>query len=145
MNQTPSLVNTELLSHGTLECGDIAATRRFLNDFLGLDVVRPLPEAQYLWKGGPWSIVCVRVEDWDGKDQGPQNRFKLSVESAADVDRAHDAAVRHQDDYGIRRIDDVEDRGGIRSFKLQDMNKVWWEITTLAQKDYDALFAKGDA
>ena len=28
---TASLVNPELLSHGTLECNDIPATRRFLN------------------------------------------------------------------------------------------------------------------
>jgi hypothetical protein len=145
VSQSTSLVNTELLSHGTLECGDIAATRRFLSEFLGVDVVRPLPEAQYLWKGGPWSVVCVCVEEWDGKDQGPQNRFKLSVESAGEVDRAHDAAVRDKDLYGIRHIDDVEERGGVRSFKLQDMNKVWWEITTLSQKNYDEMFAKGDA
>jgi len=47
MTQT-SVVNPELLSHGTLECNDIPATRRFLTEFLGIDVVRPLPEAQYL-------------------------------------------------------------------------------------------------
>ena len=70
-----SLVNPELLSHGTLECNDIAATRRFLTEFLGIDVVRPLPEAQYLWKGGPWSVVCVCVEG-EHKEQGPQNRCK---------------------------------------------------------------------
>lgn len=145
MNQSTSLVNAELLSHGTMDCGDIAATRRFLTEFLGVDVVRPLPEAQYLWKGGPWSVVCVCVEDWDGKDQGPQNRFRLSVETAAEVDRAHDAALRQKEIYGIREIRDVEDRGGIRSFQLQDMNKVWWEITTLNQKHYDDLFARGDA
>jgi len=145
VNQTTSLVNTEQFSHWTIDCGDIAATRRFLNEFLGVDVVRPLPEAQYLWKGGPWSVVCVCIEDWDGKDQGPQNRFKLSVESAADVDHARDAALRYQNEYGIRQIDAIEERGGIRSFKLQDMNKVWWEITSLSQKHFDDLFAKGDA
>ena len=75
---TASLVNPELLSHGTLECNDIAATRRFLTEFLGIDVIRPLPEAQYLWKGGPWSVVCVCVEG-EHKEQGPQNRFKLAV------------------------------------------------------------------
>jgi catechol 2,3-dioxygenase-like lactoylglutathione lyase family enzyme len=140
-----SLVNPELLSHGTLECSDIAATRRFLNQFLGVDVVRPLPEAQYLWKGGPWSVVCVCIEDSEGKDQGPQNRFKLSVGSAAEVDGAHAAALAHKDEFGIRAVTDVAERNGIRSFQLQDMNKVWWEITTLTQRHYDDAFAKGDA
>src|ERR1700748_1431885 len=136
---TTSLVNSELLSHGTLECNDIAATRRFLNEFLGIDVIRPLPEAQYLWKGGPWSVVCVRV-DGEQKEQGPQNRFKLAVASAADVDAAHAAATQHKDEYGIRQVEGVEEKHGLRSFRLQDMNKVWWEIANLTQKHYDDAF-----
>src|SRR5262249_6442610 len=139
-----SLVNPELLWHGTLECNDIPATRKFLNEFLGIDVVRALREAQYVWKGGPWSVVCVCVEG-EHKEQGPQNRFKLSVASAAEVDAAHAAAQKHKDTYGIRAIDAVEEKNGIRSFKLQDMNKVWWEITNVTQKHYDDMFAKGDA
>jgi hypothetical protein len=140
---TASLVNAELLSHGTLECNDIAATRRFLNEFLGVDVIRPLPEAQYLWKGGPWSVVCVCVEG-EHKEQGPQNRFKLAVGSAAEVDAAHAAAEQHKDQYGIRRVEPVDEKNGLRSFRLQDMNKVWWEIANLTQKHYDDAFAKGD-
>jgi catechol 2,3-dioxygenase-like lactoylglutathione lyase family enzyme len=140
---TASLVKTELLSHGTLECNDTPATRRFLTEFLGIDVIRPLPEAQYLSKGGPWTVVCVKV-DGDQKEQGPQNRFKLAVGSAAEVDAAHAAAQKHKDSYGIRQVEAVEERNGVRSFRLQDMNKVWWEITNLTQKHYDDAFARGD-
>ena len=138
-----SLVATELLSHGTLECNDTPATRRFLTEFLGIDVIRPLPEAQYLSKGGPWTVVCVKV-DGEQKEQGPQNRFKLAVGSAAEVDAAHAAALKHKDDYGIGKVEAVEERNGVRSFRLQDMNKVWWEIANLTQKHYDDAFAKGD-
>jgi hypothetical protein len=140
---TASLVKTELLSHGTLECNDTPATRRFLTEFLGIDVIRPLPEAQYLSKGGAWTVVCVKV-DGDQKEQGPQNRFKLAVGSAADVDAAHAAAEKHKDSYGIRAVEAVEEKAGVRSFRLQDMNKVWWEIANLTQKHYDDAFAKGD-
>ena len=138
------LVRPELLSHGTIECSDIASTRRFLNEFLGLDVVRPLPEAQYMWKGGPWSVVCVCIEDSEAKEQGPQNRFKLSVSDAAAVRSAHDAAVETKDTYGIRRIEPVSEAGAATSFMLLDLNNVWWEITTEGQADYDAIFARGD-
>ena len=138
-----SLVATELLSHGTLECNDTPATRRFLTEFLGIDVIRPLPEAQYLSKGGPWTVVCVKV-DGEQKEQGPQNRFKLAVGSAAEVDAAHAAALKHKDGYGIGKVEAVEEKNGIRSFRLQDMNKVWWEIANLTQKHYDDAFAKGD-
>jgi hypothetical protein len=138
------LVSPELLSHGTIECSDIAATRRFLNEFLGVDVVRPLPEAQYLWKGGPWSVVCVCIEDSEAKDQDPRNHFKLSVQSPAAVAAARDAAIAHKDAYGIRQIGEIETSAGASSFKLQDLNRVWWEITTIDQGHDDRLFAAGD-
>jgi catechol 2,3-dioxygenase-like lactoylglutathione lyase family enzyme len=138
-----SIVNPELLSHGTLECNDIPATRRFLAEFLGIDVVRPLPEAQYLSKGGPWTVVCVCVEG-EHKEQRPQNRFKLAVASAAEVDAAHAAATKHRDEYGIRKVEPVTETNGVRAFKLQDMNKVWWEIANLTQAYYDDAFARGD-
>lgn len=140
---SPSLVSPDLLSHGTLECNDIPATRRFLTEFLGVDVIRPLPEAQYLSKGGPWTVVCVCVEG-EHKEQGPQNRFKLAVSSAAEVDAAHAAAETHNERYAIRRIEPVEERNGIRSFRLQDMNGVWWEIANVTRNYYDDAFAKGD-
>lgn len=138
-----ALVQTEQLSHGTIECNDIAATRRFLNEFLGIDVVRPLEEAQYMWKGGPWSVVCVCV-DGEQKDQGPENRFKLAVKSPAEVDAAHEAAKKHGKEYAIRKVTDVSASGGMRSFMLQDMNHVWWEIAHVDLAHYDKLFAQGD-
>ncbi len=138
------LVQPELLSHGTIECSDIAKTRRFLTEFLGIDVVRPLPEAQYMWKGGPWSVVCVCIEESEAKTQTQQNRFKLTVESAAAVRTAHAAAVAHKDDYEMRRVEAVETANGFTSFMLLDLNNVWWEITTQAQPDYAALFERGD-
>lgn len=144
MSKVEPLIKPELLSHGTIECSDIAATRRFLTEFLGVDVVRPLPEAQYLWKGGPWSVVCVCIEDAEAKDQGPQNRFKLSVAGRADVDAAHAAAIAHKAAYGILAVEPVSATGGITSFKLQDLNKHWWEITSASQQHYDDIFARGD-
>lgn len=139
------LVQNEFFSHGTYECNDMPATRRFLVDFLGLDIVRPLKEAQYMWKGGPWSVVCVCVQDGDPKEQGPQNHFKLSVATKDDVDSAHAAALKHKDDYGIKQVLDIEEKGGQRAFKLLDLNNTWWEISTVSQAYYDELFARGDA
>ena len=139
------LVQNEFFSHGTYECNNMPATRRFLVDFLGLDIVRPLKEAQYMWKGGPWSVVCVCVQDGDAKEQGPQNHFKLSVASKADVDAAHAAALKYKDDYGIKRVLDVEEKGRDRAFKLLDLNNTWWEISTVSQAHFDEAFAKGDA
>lgn len=138
-----ALVQTEQLSHGTIECNDIAATRRFLNEFLGIDVVRPLAEAQYMWKGGPWSVVCVCVEG-EQKDQGPENRFRLAVDSDAEVEKAHKAALAHRDEYAIKKVTDVTSDDGVKAFMLQDLNHVWWEIAHVGLDHYDRLFAAGD-
>ena len=137
------LITPHLLSHGTVECEDMAATRRFFEEFLGVEVVRPLPEAHYLWKGGPWTVVCVHV-DGEPKDQGRENRFALSVASAGDVAAAHEAAERLRETYGIRQIDPIKQNSTGSSFLLQDLNMCWWEISEEKEADYDAIFSKGD-
>lgn len=138
------LVQNELFSHGTIECTDMAATRKFLVEFLGLDIIRPLKEAQYMWKGGPWSVVCVCVEDGEAKDQDPRNHFKLAVGSDAEVDAARSAALRLKDEYGILQVLDADNDGGTRGFLLQDLNKHWWRISHVSQSHYDSIFERGD-
>ena len=98
-----------------------------------------------MWKGGPWSVVCVNIQDGDCKEQPIENRFVLSVASAAEVEAAHATALSLKDDYGIREVLAVETSNGHPSFKLKDLNNTWWEISTVSQADFDAIFAKGDA
>lgn len=138
------LIQNETLSHGTVECTDMVATRRFYVDFLGLDIHRPFREAQYIYRGGPWTVVCVCVDGGEGKDQPPDNHFKLTVDGAAEVEAAHDAALEHAARYGIRKVEDVVTRHGRSAFLLQDLNHSWWEITDTDQAYYDALFDAGD-
>lgn len=139
-----SLIANDTLSHGTVECTDMAATRRFFTEFLGLDIHRPVPEAQYVYRGGPWTVVCVCVDGGDAKDQTPDNHFKLAVGSPAEVDAAHAAAVAHATDFGIRKIGDILEIDGRRAFRLQDLNATWWEIVDVDLAHYDALFDAGD-
>ncbi len=144
MSAVTPLIKNEFFSHGTIECTDMAATRRFLVDLLGLDLIRPLKEAQYMWKGGPWSVVCVNIQDGECKEQPTANRFVLSVATAAEVDTAHAAALAGKDDFGIKQVLDVETANGLRSFKLLDLNNTWWEISNVSQAHYDDIFARGD-
>ncbi len=139
------LIQNDTLSHGTIECTDMVATRRFLTEFLGLDVHRPVKEAQYMYKGGPWTVVCVCVDGGEAKDQTQDNHFKLAVSSAAEVDAAHAAAIQRQEQYGIVKVDDVREADGLRAFRLQDLNRTWWEISNVSQAHYDELFDRGDA
>ena len=145
MSAVTPIIKNDFFSHGTIECTDMPATRRFLVEFLGLDIIRPVKEAQYMWKGGPWSVVCVNIQDGECKEQPVENRFVLSVASAAEVEAAHATALSLKDDYGIKEVLGVEHSGGHPSFKLKDLNNTWWEISTVSQADFDAIFAKGDA
>ena len=144
MSAVTPLIKNEFFSHGTIECTDMAATRKFLVDFLGLDIIRPLKEAQYMWKGGPWSVVCVNIQDGECKEQPTENRFVLSVATADEVDAAHAAALAGKDDYGIKQVLGIESANGLRSFKLLDLNNTWWEISNVSQAHYDDIFARGD-
>ena len=138
------LIQNDTLSHGTVECTDMVATRRFYSDFLGLDIHRPFREAQYLYRGGAWTVVCVCVDGGEAKEQAPDNHFKLAVASAEEVDAARAAALAHRDRYGIRQVGDVFEEDGRRAVRIQDLNHAWWEITHVDQRYYDALFEAGD-
>ena len=138
------LIQNDTLSHGTIECSDMVATRRFLTEFLGLDIHRPVKEAQYMYKGGPWTVVCVCVDGGEAKDQTQDNLFKLAVATPGEVDSAHEAALRFKDHYAIRRVEEIGDIDGQRAFRLQDLNYTWWEIIHTDLAHYDALFDGGD-
>ena len=122
-----------VLSHGTVEIRDIAATRRFYEEFLGLTVIQPLPIAIYAGSGGGWQLVCVR-SGLKMKPQAIENRFCLHVGDAGMVREAHQAALRQQSNYDIKEIRPLEQADGVLCFILQDLNSVWWEISALPKR-----------
>lgn len=144
MPTTAPLIQNDTLSHGTVECSDMVSTRRFLSDFLGLDIHRPVREAQYLYRGGHWSVVCVCVDGGEAKDQAPDNHFKLAVATPGEVDAAREAALANRDAYAIKQVGEVFEEDGRRAVRIQDLNHSWWEITHVDQHYYEALFDAGD-
>ena len=134
------LFQNDTRSHGTIECSDMVATRRFLTEFLGLDIHRPFAEAQYIYRGGPWTVVCVCVDGGEAKDQTQDNLFKLAVATPGEVDAAHAAALEHRERYGIKKVEDITTDDGSRSFRVQDLNYTWWEIVNVDLAHYDAIF-----
>jgi len=138
-----ALISGTRLSHGTIECEDCLTSRRFYQDVLGLGSVRPLAEAQYLWNGGPWSLVCVAIGD-KPKPQGVENRFCLRVDTAAEVDAARAAALRAQAEHAIAQIDEITVDGDVRSFTVCDRDGNWWEISNVSAAYYDDVFLRGD-
>jgi hypothetical protein len=138
-----ALIPNTWLSHGTIECMDHKRSRRFYQEVLGLGSVRPLPAAQYLWQGGPWSLVCVGI-GVETKPQTVENRFCLRVESADEVDAARATAVRLKDEHHIREIGPLEKKGDIHAFTVCDCDCNWWEISNVSSAHYDEAFLRGD-
>ena len=132
------------LSHGTLECHDIKTTRRFYREFLGLDTVRHGMPAFMTYRREPRVYVACVAAGESIVAQGYENRWELTVASASDVRKAHQAALDKQAEYDIREVRAVEVREGATYFALQDLDGNWWEITDRDPATYDELFARGD-
>ena len=139
-----SVVPSVMLSHGTLECRDLAASRRFYEEFLGLETVFHGKRTMLIRKGGYWGVVCVNRGD-KVRPMGPLNHWGIDVASRAEVDRAREDAIRLKERYGIQEVHQARDQHGVYSFYLQDRDGNWWEIQSLPEPAlYDRLFERGD-
>lgn len=115
------------LGHGTLECVDLARSRRFYEEFLGLECRRHAITALALRLGMRFHIVCVEVGD-QVHPCNVLNHWGLDVASRAAVDDAHAKALQYREQYGIRQVLDVNTMHGVYSFYLEDLDHNWWEI-----------------
>ena len=136
------VVKPMLLSHGTLMCKDLAKSRRFYEEFLGLEVVRHARPAMMLrLKSGMYVVaVCIgeRVPN-----QHVLTHWGLNVATREEVDRAHAEAHRLKEKYGIQKINKVLDRHGAYGFYFQDLDNNWWEIQ-YEPRAIDDFFNRGD-
>jgi len=142
--QRDSVVKPYCLSHGTLECVSLARSRRFYEEFLGLDCVRHGIPAMALRLGMRFHVVCVEVGD-QVHPANLLNHWGLDVSSKEEVDRAHDAAIAQQEKYGIRQVLPVQNMHGVYSFYLEDLDHNWWEIQYYENGfQHDDFFDFGD-
>jgi len=137
-----SVVGAFKLSHGTLACRDLAKSRRFYEEFLGLEVVRHAKPAMMLRLNTGLYVVCVCIGD-TVPEQHLMSHWGLNVARREDVDRIHAAAHELQERYGIRKIKKPRDFHGSYGFYLQDADNNWWEIQ-YEPRSIDDFFAQGD-
>lgn len=131
------------LSHGTLSCRDLQASRRFYEEFLGLECVRHQSHAMVATFGREWAIVCLQVGD-RGENRSALHHFGIDVASKEEVDAAHARAVEGKERWGLQKIQTVGHQHGTYAFYLQDRDGNWWEIQHVGDLDYRSLFARGD-
>ena len=142
-NGVVPLITPLRLSHGTLECRNLAASRPFYEEFLGLDCVQHGPNMMMLRKGGYWTIVCVEVGGRI-RPRGLAGHWGLDLHSPDQVKQAHELALKHRTRYGIVEVSEIA--ADNHRFRLCDRDGNWWEFQYVGEENrYDRLFAEGDA
>ena len=138
-----SVVKPYVMSHGTMECYSLKESRKFYEDFLGLECVRHARPAMVVRCGLKFHIVAVEV----GSAVHPQNvlnHWGLDVGSKEEVDRVHKEAIKNKEKYKIRQVLPVVMQHGVYSFYLEDLDHNWWEIQHYPGFQNEDLFDFGD-
>ena len=138
-----SIVKPYALTHGTCECYDLKSTRKFYEEFLGLECVRHAPPGMVMRCGLKFHIVCLEVGD-AVRPCTISNHWGLDVASKAEVDEAHKRLTELKDRYGVKTIMPVQMQHGVYSFYFEDLNHVWWEIEYYDGFLHDDFFDFGD-
>ena len=139
-----SVLKPYCISHGTLEVFDLKASRRFYEEFLGLECVRHGKPAMVIRLGMRFHVVCVEVGD-QVHPCSLLNHWGIDVASRAEVDEAHANALKYKDKYGIRQVLPQQDMHGVYSFYLEDLDHNWWEVQFYENGfQHDDFFDFGD-
>lgn len=138
-----SIVKPYALTHGTCECYSLKETRKFYEEFLGLECVRHAPTGMVFRLATGFHVVCIEVGD-NVRPATLLNHWGLDVASREEVDAAHQKAHELKEKYGIRQILPVEMQHGVYSFYFVDRDHVWWEIEYYDGSLHDDFFDFGD-
>jgi catechol 2,3-dioxygenase-like lactoylglutathione lyase family enzyme len=133
------ILNIAHLGHGTLECVDIASTRRFYEEVLGLDVVQTSPISLLIRKGYDHTYAVVETGK-AAKGQSLMSHNGLDVESPEAVDRCYEQLMQVKDEYAIRKIQRPHKQHGNYAFYFMDLDGNWWEIVAVSPGGYANAF-----
>lgn len=132
------------LSHGTLESKDLDFTRRFYEEFLGLEVVRPSKISLWCRLGGQHIYVVVAVQPGKKGEMPLLNHNGIDVETEEQVDECHRLVVRDAEKWRLHKISKPAVQHGTYSFFFWDADENSWEILANPPGGYTWMFERGD-
>ena len=141
-SKAESRLKLNFLSHGTLEAKDLAFTRRFYEEFLGLEVVQTSPISLMIRLGGQHTIAVVKSAS--KVDMPFLNHNGLDVETQEEVDIAYQAVFEDQEKWHLHKITKPILQHGTYSFYFWDCDDNCWEILSNPKGGYTWLFEQGD-
>jgi catechol 2,3-dioxygenase-like lactoylglutathione lyase family enzyme len=140
-NVTPTL-KLKFISHATLESSDLVESRKFYEEFLGLEVIEMSPVAVCLRLGGNNTIIVVKTAN---RHEMPMiNHNGLDVSSTEEVDTAYRAVMEQKDKWGLHKITPPKEQHGAYSFYFWDRDENCWEILRNSPIGYANLFQPKD-
>jgi predicted lactoylglutathione lyase len=136
----PPLLQINFISHGTLECADLQATRRFYEEVFGFEVIQHSPLGMMVRLGGDhvYVVLCR------GKRPGMRftNHNGLDVGTPEEVDRCYERLLAVKGEYGVHRLTQPNLQHGDYSFYFQDLDDNWWEILANPPRGYSPRFGR---
>src|SRR5205823_12123440 len=116
-NPKPAL-KLRFLSHGTLESRDLAFSRRFYEEFLGLEVVQTSPISLLIRLGGPNTIAVVYSKQ--PHELNLLNHNGLDVRTKDEVDAAYRTVCDQAEAWKLKKISKPHLQHGTYSFFFWD-------------------------
>jgi catechol 2,3-dioxygenase-like lactoylglutathione lyase family enzyme len=135
------LLKLQRLGHGTLEVVDLARSRRFYEQVLGLEVIQPSARSMMIRLGTNHAYAVVETGKESSMTLIAHNG--LDVGSEEEVLAAHQKLVEVKDEWGIKQITEPRHMHGDTSFYFTDPDGNWWEIVAVRENGYAEDF--GDA
>jgi catechol-2,3-dioxygenase len=132
----------KFLSHGTLECRNLAFTRKLYEEFLGFEVVQTSDISIWCRLNGTHVYACVQTPQ---KGMMPALAHNgIDVETDKQVDECHALAERDAALWGLHRLSKPALQHGSYSFYFWDADDNCWEILSNPRGGYTWMFERGD-
>jgi len=125
----------QAMTHGTMECTDLQASKKFYQQGLGLDVISHVPAIEphdVKHPATPWYVVSLEVPPKNKHYLTPLQRYTVAVESSAALVEAQREFTERRGEFGLSSIEEIQDTRTGQSFQICDLDRNWWEIAYIA-------------
>ena len=137
-----SAIKSQFISHGTLGSTDLDRSRKFYEEFLGLEVVQTSKISLMIRLGSNHVYAVVKTTKKPVMDRLFHNG--IDVETVADVDESYQTVLDAADEWGLHEISKPMEQHGTYSFKFWDVDENCWEILSNPARGYTWIFEQGD-
>ncbi|HVW67987.1 MAG TPA: VOC family protein [Steroidobacteraceae bacterium] len=132
------------ISHGTLESVDLEQTRRFYEEFLGLEVIKASNVSLWCRLGGNHVYVVVQVKPERKMPMPFLFHNGIDVATEEEVDQCHRIVMRDAEKWKLHKISRPGVQHGTYSFFFYDADENAWEILANPPGGYSWMFERGD-